>query len=60
MIEEKIKEILQNLSEKERLVITLKYYEELSEKEIGYILKVSEDEIKEIDEKIRLKIKDIN
>jgi RNA polymerase sigma factor for flagellar operon FliA len=49
--------ILQDLSEKERLVISLYYYEELTQKEIAYILEVSEGRISQLHSQALLKLK---
>ncbi|MCR2042745.1 FliA/WhiG family RNA polymerase sigma factor [Anaerosalibacter massiliensis] len=62
IIEKKeIKEILikaiENLPNKEQLVISLYYYDELTYKEIGYILELSESRISQIHSKSILKIK---
>lgn len=45
---ERVTEAIENLSERERLVITLRYYEELTMKEIGEILGVVESRISQI------------
>ena len=56
-----IKEILTEsfniLTENERLVISLYYYEELTYKEIGHIMELSESRISQIHSKAILKIK---
>lgn len=49
--------ILQELSKKERLVISLYYYEELTQKEIAYILEVSEGRISQLHSQALLKLK---
>ncbi len=49
--------ILQELSEKERLVISLYYYEELTQKEIADILEVSEGRISQLHSQALLKLK---
>lgn len=49
--------ILQELSEKERLVISLYYYEELAQKEIAQILEVSEGRISQLHSQALLKLK---
>lgn len=49
--------ILQELSEKERLVISLYYYEELSQKEIAEVLAVSEGRISQLHSQALLKLK---
>lgn len=60
--EEQLKEILldilkNKLDDKERLLITLYYYEELSMKEIGYILNLTESRISQMHTKIMLKLR---
>lgn len=52
-----IAEILQELSEKERLVISLYYYEELTQKEIAEVLEVSEGRISQLHSQALLKLK---
>jgi len=47
-IKENIKNGIQNLPEKERLVVTLYYYENLNLKEIGAVLGVSESRVSQI------------
>lgn len=47
-IKEKLVEAIDSLPEKERLSITLYYYEELTMKEIGQVLEVSESRISQI------------
>ncbi|MDO9043229.1 MAG: FliA/WhiG family RNA polymerase sigma factor [Desulfocapsaceae bacterium] len=49
--------ILQELSEKERLVISLYYYEELTQKEIAEVLDVSEGRISQLHSQALLKLK---
>jgi len=49
--------ILQELSEKERLVISLYYYEELTQKEIAEALEVSEGRISQLHSQALLKLK---
>lgn len=49
--------ILQELSEKERLVISLYYYEELTQKEIADILAVSEGRVSQLHSQALLKLK---
>lgn len=61
--ENELKEILidiikNKLTEKERLIITLYYYEELSMKEIGYILGLTESRISQMHTKTMLKLKE--
>jgi len=50
-------EAIENLPEKEQLVISLYYYDELTYKEIGHILKLSESRISQIHSKSILKMK---
>jgi RNA polymerase sigma factor for flagellar operon FliA len=50
-------EIIESLSEKERLIITLYYYEELMFKEIAEILQVSESRISQIHSKVLMKMR---
>jgi len=52
-----IAEILTQLSEKERLVISLYYYEELTQKEIAIILDVSEGRISQLHSQALIKLK---
>ncbi len=52
-----IVEIISGLSEQERLVIALYYYEELTLKEIGMVIKVSESRISQIHTTAILKIR---
>jgi RNA polymerase sigma factor FliA len=49
--------ILEQLSEKERLVISLYYYEELTQKEISEILEVSEGRISQLHSQALIKLK---
>jgi RNA polymerase sigma factor FliA len=49
--------ILHELSEKERLVVSLYYYEELSQKEIAEVLNVSEGRISQLHSQALLKLK---
>jgi RNA polymerase sigma factor for flagellar operon FliA len=44
----RVTDAIQQLPEKERLVLTLYYYEELTMKEIGRILKVTESRVCQI------------
>lgn len=60
--EKELKEVLtkvisQNLDEREKLIITLYYYEELSMKEIGEVLNLTESRISQIHTKAMLKIR---
>ena len=50
-------EILEELSEKERLVIALYYYEELTQKEIAEVLSVSEGRISQLHSQALLKLR---
>ncbi len=52
-----IAKILEQLSEKERLVISLYYYEELTQKEIAEVLEVSEGRISQLHSQALLKLK---
>ena len=54
---EKIKKILENLNEKEQLIIQLYYFEELSLKEISEILGVTESRISQIHKKVLTKLR---
>jgi RNA polymerase sigma factor for flagellar operon FliA len=54
---ESIGQAIQLLSEKERLVLTLYYYEELTMKEIGELLKVTESRVCQIHTKAILRLK---
>jgi len=49
--------ILEQLSEKERLVISLYYYEELTQKEIAEILEVSEGRVSQLHSQALIKLK---
>lgn len=50
-------QILEELSEKERLVISLYYYEELTQKEIADILEVSEGRVSQLHSQALIKLK---
>lgn len=50
-------EILEELSEKERLVIALYYYEELTQKEIAEIISVSEGRVSQLHSQALLKLR---
>ena len=50
-------EILEELSEKERLVIALYYYEELTQKEIAEVLNVSEGRVSQLHSQALLKLR---
>lgn len=54
---ERVADAIQHLPEKERLVLTLYYYEELTMKEIGRILKVTESRVCQIHTKAVLHLK---
>jgi RNA polymerase sigma factor for flagellar operon FliA len=54
---EVIAEAIQQLPEKERLVLTLYYYEELTMKEIGELLKVTESRVCQIHTKAIIRLK---
>ncbi len=54
---ERIAEILSQLSEKERLVISLYYYEELTQKEISKILDLSEGRVSQLHSQALIKLK---
>ncbi len=56
-IKEILSRIVDELPEKEKMVISLYYYEELTYKEIGYIMELSESRISQIHSKAILKIK---
>ena len=50
-------EILKELTEKERMVISLYYYEEITLKEIGKVMDVSESRVSQIHSKAVLKMR---
>jgi RNA polymerase sigma factor FliA len=52
-----VAKVIENLSEQERLVMALYYYEELTLKEIGMVLKVTESRISQIHTMAILKIR---
>jgi len=54
---QKIAEILKLLSEKERLVISLYYYEELTQKEIAEVLELSEGRVSQLHSQALIKLK---
>ncbi|WP_457640234.1 sigma-70 family RNA polymerase sigma factor [Persephonella sp.] len=58
-LKEIISDIISKLKERERLVITLYYYEELSMKEIGEIMGLTESRISQIHTKTMMKIKNM-
>jgi len=49
--------VLEELSEKERLVVSLYYYEELTQKEIAEVLQVSEGRISQLHSQALIKLK---
>lgn len=53
----KIAEVLALLSEKERLVISLYYYEELTQKEIAEVLELSEGRVSQLHSQALIKLK---
>lgn len=54
-----LKKVLQELPTRERMVIILYYYEELTLKEIGHILGISESRVCQIHAKVILKLRSI-
>ena len=52
-----LKEAIGNLPEKEKLVIALYHYEELTLKEIGVVLNISESRVSQIHSKVILKLR---
>jgi RNA polymerase sigma factor for flagellar operon FliA len=52
-----LKEAIANLPEKERLVIALYHYEELTLKEIGVVLDISESRVSQIHSKVILRLR---
>ena len=56
-IKEKLKESLDVLTEKERKVVLLYYYEDLTLKEISEILEVSESRVSQLHTKALVKMK---
>ena len=54
---QKIADVLERLSEKERLVISLYYYEELTQKEIAEILELSEGRVSQLHSQALIKLK---
>lgn len=52
-----IAEVLEHLSEKERLVISLYYYEELTQKEIAEVLELSEGRVSQLHSQALIKLK---
>lgn len=53
----KISDVLAKLSEKERLVISLYYYEELTQKEIAEVLELSEGRVSQLHSQALIKLK---
>lgn len=56
-IKKELTEILKELNEKERMVISLYYYEEITLKEIGKVMDVSESRVSQIHSKAVLKMR---
>jgi len=56
---EQLVEILKQLPERERMVMTLYYYEEITFKEIGKILGISESRVSQIHSEVLDKVKDL-
>ncbi len=56
-LKEILSRVIDELPEKENMVISLYYYEELTYKEIGYIMELSESRISQIHSKAILRIK---
>ena len=54
---EKVAEVLALLSDKERLVISLYYYEELTQKEIAEVLELSEGRVSQLHSQALIKLK---
>jgi RNA polymerase sigma factor for flagellar operon FliA len=54
---QKVADVLSQLSEKERLVISLYYYEELTQKEIAEILELSEGRVSQLHSQALIKLK---
>jgi RNA polymerase sigma factor for flagellar operon FliA len=54
---EKVAELLAHLSEKERLVISLYYYEELTQKEIAEVMELSEGRVSQLHSQALIKLK---
>jgi RNA polymerase sigma factor for flagellar operon FliA len=53
----KIADILEQLSEKERMVVALYYYEELTQKEIAEVLQLSEGRVSQLHSQALIKLK---
>jgi len=56
-LKEKLAELIESLPEKERLVVTLYYYEEMTLKELASVLGVSESRASQIHSKVILKLR---
>jgi RNA polymerase sigma factor for flagellar operon FliA len=56
-LKETLADAIEKLPEKERMVVTLYYYEELTLKEISYIMKVSESRISQLHTKAILRMR---
>lgn len=54
---QKVAEVLAQLSEKERLVISLYYYEELTQKEIAEVMELSEGRVSQLHSQALIKLK---
>jgi|LGVD01.1.fsa_nt_gb RNA polymerase sigma factor for flagellar operon FliA len=54
---QQLAEYIDRLSEKERLVVTLYYYEELSQKEIAEVLEISEGRVSQLHSQSLIKLK---
>jgi RNA polymerase sigma factor for flagellar operon FliA len=54
---EKVADVLAQLSEKERLVISLYYYEELTQKEIAEVMELSEGRVSQLHSQALIKLK---
>jgi RNA polymerase sigma factor for flagellar operon FliA len=54
---DKLLELINHLSEQERLVVALYYYEEMTLKEIGMALRISESRVSQIHTKAILRLK---
>ena len=56
-VKEILKETIANLPEKEKLVVALYHYEELTLKEIGVVLDITESRVSQIHSKAILKLR---
>ncbi len=54
---EKVADVLAQLSEKERLVVSLYYYEELTQKEIAEVMELSEGRVSQLHSQALIKLK---